>query len=134
MQMIEAFKTAMSKYADFTGRANRPEFWWYVLAQFLLLLAIGLISDTLSNIASLALLVPSISVAVRRLHDTGRSGWWVLIALTIIGIIPLIIWYATEGPNAPNTYGPPSDWSASASTATPPSSPPPPPPMAPPQV
>ena len=130
MQMIEAFKTAMSKYADFTGRANRPEFWWYVLAQFLLLLAIGLISDTLSNIASLALLVPSISVAVRRLHDTGRSGWWVLIALTIIGIIPLIIWYATEGPKAPNEYGSPSEWSAtgSASTTTPP------PPMAPPQV
>ena len=60
----------------------------------------------LSTITSLILLLPSLAVAVRRLHDVGRSGWWILIAFTVIGIIPLLIWYVTDTKDEENVYGP----------------------------
>ena len=60
----------------------------------------------LSTIISLILLLPSLAVAVRRLHDVGRSGWWILIAFTVIGIIPLLIWYVTDTKDEENIYGP----------------------------
>ena len=61
-------------------------------------------TQVLSTVVSLIFLFPSLSVGARRLHDTNRSGWWQLIALTIIGIIPLIIWLASEGNNENNQY------------------------------
>ena len=67
--------------------------------------AIG-VGQALEGLYSLAVLVPSIAVAARRLHDTNRSGWWQLIALTVIGIIPLIIFYAQDSDPGPNQYGP----------------------------
>ena len=60
----------------------------------------------LSTITSLILLLPSLAVAARRLHDIGRSGWWIFIAFTIIGIIPLLIWYVTGSKDEENIYGP----------------------------
>ena len=60
----------------------------------------------LSTITSLILLLPSLAVATRRLHDTDRSGWWILIAFTVIGIIPLLIWYVTDTKDEENIYGP----------------------------
>lgn len=68
----------------------------------------GMLSDNLfvlSSIWSLIILVPSISVAARRLHDIGRSGWWQLIGLTIIGLIPLIYWLVKQGDHWQNIYG-----------------------------
>ncbi len=59
-----------------------------------------------STITSLILLLPSLAVAARRLHDVGRSGWWILIAFTVIGIIPLLIWYVTDTKDEENVYGP----------------------------
>ena len=59
----------------------------------------------LSTITSLILLLPSLAVAARRLHDIGRSGWWILIAFTVIGIIPLLIWYVTDTKDEENIYG-----------------------------
>ena len=62
-------------------------------------------------IVTLSVFLPSIAVAARRLHDTGRSGWWQLLTITIIGIIPLIIWYCSEGTKEANEYGDPIDLS-----------------------
>lgn len=99
----------MGKYADFKGRATRPEYWWFFLFQVLLLIGAALIdnSEVLGGIINLALFLPSLAVGVRRLHDTNRSGWWMLIALTIIGLIPLYIWLASKGDNQANDYGNP---------------------------
>lgn len=108
-------------YADFTGRARRQEYWYFVLAQILLSIALavlsgvlGFVSETIggavyglgSLVLGLGLLVPSIAVAARRLHDTGKSGWWLLIYFTGIGIIVLLVFFCLEGETGPNQYGP----------------------------
>lgn len=109
MTFAKSISTCLAKYADFTGRASRPEYWWFYL--FTLLLGWGsMIADptgAANLLVTLALFLPATSAAARRLHDTNRSGWWMLIAFTIIGIIPLIIWAASKGNEHPNKYGNP---------------------------
>ncbi len=113
--MVEYFKLAISKYAEFTGRSRRSEYWYFVLGNFVLsiiasMLALVLgetLGSMLSGLVSLALLIPGIAVAVRRLHDTGRSGWWLLIGIIpLIGIILLLVWFATDSQPGANEYGP----------------------------
>lgn len=91
MSFGQSIKTCLSKYADFKGRAGRPEYWWFVLFGSLLVWGAQLIdrSGKLSSLINLAVLLPSVAAATRRLHDTGRSGWWQLLSLTVIGLIPL---------------------------------------------
>lgn len=105
----DSIKTCFSKYATFTGRARRPEYWWFVLfAMILGVIAIMIDSSGIvSGLFNLILFIPSISVCTRRLHDTNHSGWWQLISITIIGIIPLLIWLTTQGDNTQNNYGDP---------------------------
>lgn len=99
----------MKKYADFNGRASRPEFWWFQL--FILMLYWGLLvldkSGVLPLIFLLAVWLPSLAVTARRLHDTNHSGWWMLISFTIIGLVPLYIWLASKGHDQANEYGSP---------------------------
>ena len=105
-----------NKYSSFRGRARRPEFWYFVLFNFLVQLVLGIVDATvfgmdnlspLSNLYSLAVLVPSLAVGARRLHDIGRSGWWQLIMfIPLVGIIVLIVWYASRGKDEDNEYGP----------------------------
>ena len=97
-------------YADFEGRIGRQEFWMFVLFVFGINVVIGMLDvDVLSMVISLGLLVPNLAMGARRLHDTGRSGWWQLIGLIpIIGWIILIIWLATETTPADNMYGKPA--------------------------
>ena len=95
MQMTfgESISRCFSKYADFNGRAAKPEFWWWMLFIFLASLAAGVISPVLSSLFSLATLLPCLAVTTRRLHDVGRSGWWQLIVIIpLIGWIVLIYW------------------------------------------
>ncbi|MBL8469782.1 zinc-ribbon domain-containing protein [Methyloversatilis discipulorum] len=110
MSFGTAISTCLRKYADFDGRATRAEYWWFYL--FFLLVAWGAAiidgSGTLSGLLNLLLLLPSLAAAARRLHDTGRSGWWQLIGFTIIGLIPLIYWLASRGSDGENEYGPPA--------------------------
>lgn len=87
MTFSESIKIGFSKYADFNGRASRSEFWWWVLFIFLASLLLGVISEIVSGLFSLATLIPSIAVIARRLHDIDKSGWWQL-----VGFIPLIGW------------------------------------------
>ena len=106
MNFSEAVQTCFSKYADFKGRAARPEYWWF----FLFIVVVGLllsgVSSVLSGLFTLATLVPSIAAATRRLHDTNRSGWWQLIALVpLLGWIVLIVLLAQEGQPSDNVHG-----------------------------
>jgi len=103
---VESIKTCLSKYAAFEGRAGRPEFWWFMLFQFLVTLAISFVSQTLAGLASLALLLPIIAAQARRLHDIGKSGWLMLIGLIpLIGWIIVIYWSVQPGAQGANEYG-----------------------------
>ena len=128
----------VKKYATFSGRAARSEFWWFWLASILLSLAFGLMGwitgaiaafETMDNLVSLAILIPTMAVTCRRLHDTDRSGWWqitpavpavlgvllfgpsgttlawILIVVALIVAIILIVWLATIGTPGPNRFG-----------------------------
>ena len=118
MSFVESIQSAIKKYFVWKGRASRSEFWWFVL-----FVSLGSIVVTIIDIMILgypievngpmyliflvAMFIPSIAVTARRLHDVNRSGWWQLIELTIIGILLIIIWNATEGEKKKNIYGPP---------------------------
>lgn len=105
MTFPEAVRSGFSKYANFNGRASRPEFWWWILFIFLGSLILSIFSEMLSGLFSLATLLPSIAVTARRLHDTDRSGWWQLIGfIPLIGLIIMIIWCVQE-PKEPNRFG-----------------------------
>jgi len=118
MNFQTSIKTCFNKYADFSGRALRSEFWWFVLFSLLggivsVIIDVMILGySTESNgpinlIFTVALILPGIAVTARRLHDINKSGWWQLIELTIIGILLIIIWNATEGEKKKNKYGPP---------------------------
>lgn len=110
MTFGKAISTCFAKYVDFKGRASRPEFWWFYLFSILLGWGSMLVdsSQTLSMIINLACFLPLLAAGSRRLHDTNRSGWWQLITLTVIGLIPLVIWWASEGSKQDNQYGSPA--------------------------
>jgi uncharacterized membrane protein YhaH (DUF805 family) len=111
--LINAFKlVVLERYAQFEGRAGRAEYWWYFLAQFLLLLVLAILAGAadvfyvLYALVGLALFIPSLAVAIRRLHDTSRSGWWVLIGFVpFVGWIILIVLLAAQPTPGPNEYG-----------------------------
>jgi uncharacterized membrane protein YhaH (DUF805 family) len=121
MNLLQAIASCFKKYATFSGRASRSEYWYWVLFLFLgrvvtLLLDAVIFhapvnappgSQLFNGIFSLVILLPTFAVAVRRLHDVDRSGWWLLTYLTIIGIIyPLLVWKCTKGTHGPNRFGP----------------------------
>ncbi len=110
MELQQSISTCLSKYADFNGRAARSEYWWFALFTTMLGFGAGLVdgSGTLGGLVWLATVLPSSAVCARRLHDTGRSGWWQLLWVTCIGAIPLLIWLATEGTPGENAFGPDS--------------------------
>ena len=100
------------KYAEFSGRARRQEYWMFFLFNFLAFIAIGIIdgilgtNGALSGLYSLAVLIPSFAVLVRRLHDTDRSGWWILINLIpTIGWIVCIVFLCIDSKPGANRFG-----------------------------
>ena len=97
----------LKKYAVFEGRARRAEFWTFALVNLIVTIVLNLISGIVGGIYGLAVLVPSLAVGARRLHDTGRSGWWQLIGLVpLIGIIVLIVFFVQDSQPGSNEHGP----------------------------
>ncbi|WP_309043622.1 DUF805 domain-containing protein [Marinobacter sediminicola] len=109
----------LKKYAIFNGRARRAEYWWFVLFNIIISLALGAIDGVtgtfspeaglglLGGLYTLAVLLPSLAVTVRRLHDTGRSGWWFLMVFVpLIGAIVLLVFMVLDSKPGQNQYGP----------------------------
>ena len=111
MNFSDAVQTCVRKYAEFNGRASRPEYWWFTLFVVLVGTLLGFVSSLLSWLFYLGMLVPSVAAASRRLHDTSRSGWWQLIGLVpLVGWIVMIVFLAQESQAGANEHGPaPSD-------------------------
>jgi uncharacterized membrane protein YhaH (DUF805 family) len=111
--IIDNFRRILTEhYVDFQGRAPRAEFWYFVLAYFVIDIVLAIIqltlglSNVLTGLFALAILLPNLGLAVRRLHDIGRSGWWILIGIIpIAGWILLIYWYAQPGTSGTNEFG-----------------------------
>jgi len=123
MNFVNAVKTCFIKYGDVRGRASRAEFWYFTLFEILA----GIFGDIIDakiagesywtydelygpsyGIIVLLITCPSVAVATRRLHDIGKSGWWQLLYLTVVGIIPLIIWFSTATQSKQNKFGDPA--------------------------
>ena len=104
MGFAQSVAICFRKFFIFSGRATRSEFWQFYLFYLVLSFLIGFIEVT--NLMILILAIPLCAVASRRLHDTGKSGWWSLLALTGIGILPLLVWCATDTKQKDNKYGP----------------------------
>jgi uncharacterized membrane protein YhaH (DUF805 family) len=113
MSFSEAVKSGFDHYAKFDGRASRAAFWWWTLFAILAGVAASIVDavigiQILSIVVSLGLLLPNLSVSIRRLHDTDRTGWWILIALIpLIGLIVLLVFYLQKSDPGDNSYGPP---------------------------
>jgi uncharacterized membrane protein YhaH (DUF805 family) len=135
LSFFEAIATCFRKYADFRGRASRPEFWWFVLPYYIAILLpvvafpfISQDSDSFNQatldkpgtngavllfglilaVVVVGMLIPYLAVGVRRLHDTGRSGWWWFIGLVPFGWVALLVFLASDGDRGWNRYGPPA--------------------------
>lgn len=113
MTIQESVLTCISKYVDFNGRARRSEYWWFGLAVYVVNLVLaGLgrsigIFNVLASIFSVATFLPSLAVAWRRLHDTGRSGaWFFIVLIPIVGWILYIVWMVQDSQPGDNQYGP----------------------------
>lgn len=113
------YLAVLQKYFDFSGRARRKEYWMFALFNIIVSLVLLMLDSAmgtgsfesgtglLSGIYSLAVILPSLGVTVRRLHDTGRSGWWILIALIpLIGAIVLLVFMVSDSQPGNNQYGP----------------------------
>ena len=108
MSFTDSIKLCFAKFADFNGRAKRPEFWWFALFCFIGALLLEVAGSYVSWIFSLATLVPSLAVGARRLHDMNKSGWMQLLWLIpILGWIYLIYVLAQPGEAGDNQFGAP---------------------------
>ena len=106
--VINSVVICFSRYFDFDGRSSRSEFWHWQLFRVLLFLSLTFLETILFSglnfTFNLFLLIPEISVSIRRLHDTNKSGLWYLLTFTIIGIVPLIYFYSLKGDETKNNY------------------------------
>lgn len=127
------YVAVLKKYAVFTGRAGRAEYWYFVLFNIIIMAVLNVLTTSMKDVAglgmlfslvaslySLAVLIPSIAVAVRRLHDTSKSGWLLLLCLIpVIGWIVLLVFMIMDSTPGANAYGPNPKGSASPIPAAP---------------
>jgi uncharacterized membrane protein YhaH (DUF805 family) len=114
MDFGQAIKTCLNKYVTFSGRAQRSEYWYFFLFTILVNVAASVLDSAIFGdlpvlylISTLALILPSIAAGVRRLHDTDKSGWWLLLSfIPVVGIIVLIVFFCQRGTVGPNQFGP----------------------------
>ena len=114
MGFVDAVKSFFTRYLDFSGRSSRSEYWWAYLGIILIFIVLGLISGLLGEtigslvlgIGYLAIIIPSIAIGVRRLHDLDKSGWFYLLALVPLVSLILLVWFCMKGTDGPNRFGP----------------------------
>jgi uncharacterized membrane protein YhaH (DUF805 family) len=118
MSFIEAISSGFRNYVNFSGRALRSEYWYWALFVTIVLIPLGVVDEILypgeqmgpfswaNGIIVIALILPSIAVFVRRLHDIDRKGWWYFITFTGIGTFVLLYWACVHGTPGPNRFGP----------------------------
>ena len=106
VSFFEAVKLAFVRIVDFKGRARRSEYWWFTLFNIIVSAIITMVLPEIAGIWSLIILLPSLSLCIRRLHDVGKSGWWYLmIFVPLVGEILLLVWFCRDsGPD--NQWGP----------------------------
>lgn len=107
------YTQVLSRYADFTGRARRKEYWMFTLVNLLIMLALVIIQEAagitplLTGLYSIAVVVPTLAVGVRRMHDTGRSGWFMLVSFVpVLGVFLFAILAALDSEAGTNDFGP----------------------------
>jgi uncharacterized membrane protein YhaH (DUF805 family) len=122
MEFIPSVKDAFNKYGTFSGRSSRSQYWWFFLFGIMAGLFFSILDFAILGVDatstdpnepigwfnllwSLFLIIPSLALASRRLHDVNKSGWWQLLYITIIGIILLLIWYCQKSDQVENNYG-----------------------------
>ena len=115
MNFVDASKSGLRNYIGFSGRASRSEYWYFALFN-IIVTGIGSITDIIvfpdtdispiNTIITFLLLLPSIAISFRRLHDIDRTAWWILLTFTLIGVVVLIYWAFLKGTTGPNQYGP----------------------------
>jgi uncharacterized membrane protein YhaH (DUF805 family) len=102
MTFSDAVETCMKKYADFDGDATRSEYWWFALFVFAVGVVLTIVARPFAGLFYVATLLPSVAVAIRRLHDTNRSGWWLLVGLVpFVGWLILLVFMTRPGRTAP---------------------------------
>jgi uncharacterized membrane protein YhaH (DUF805 family) len=117
MPFQDAVRICLRKYADFSGRARRSEYWWFVLFTVLVSIVTSIVDGILGTrfgntglfegLAGLALLLPGLAVGARRLHDVGKSGWWLLlIIIPLVGALILVVAFFIRDSEPDNSYGP----------------------------
>jgi uncharacterized membrane protein YhaH (DUF805 family) len=109
---MNGYLQTLKKFADFSGRARRTEYWMFFLFNFIIAIVLGVIDTIIGSpgiiglIFALAILIPAIAVGVRRLHDTDRSGWWLLIAFVpILGGLVLLVFFVLDSTAGANRFG-----------------------------
>jgi uncharacterized membrane protein YhaH (DUF805 family) len=111
MNFVDSIKLGFSNYVNFTGRACRSEYWYWILFAVIGAIVARIIDYVIGapvvyTIFGLAVLLPNIAIGVRRLHDTDRSGWWLFLSfIPLVGAIILIVWFCTKGTDGPNRFG-----------------------------
>lgn len=106
MTFGESISTCLKKYATFEGRAGRSEYWWFFLFSILVHMGGSIVGQVVAGLLTLALVLPSLGAGVRRLHDIGRTGWWLLVGLIpLIGALILLYWFVQQGAAGANEYG-----------------------------
>jgi Predicted membrane protein len=109
--MVEWYLKAFTNYFGFEGRARRKEYWFFFLGNFLVTIGLSLVEGMIglpgvfSGLFSLVILVPSIAVGIRRLHDTGRSGWWILLGLVPLLNLVLLVLFCFDSEEGSNEWG-----------------------------
>ena len=108
----QAISAGFSNYVNFSGRACRSEYWYWILFIIIADIVAAIIDQALgiqlvTGLFGLVTIIPNIAIAIRRLHDLDRTGWWILLGfIPLIGWIILLIWYVTKGTDGPNRFGP----------------------------
>ena len=101
MNFQTAIRSGFQNYTNFKGRASRAEYWWWALFTVILSILLSSISDSLGNLGSLVTLLPSIAVAIRRVHDVDRAGWFILVPIYNLVLV------LRRGDSGENRFGPP---------------------------